>query len=186
MIEGLPDGRFAIYTKIHHALLDGVTGAKMTAKGLGRHPTEEKLPLWAQTFSHPTNATPKAEALGLLQQISCVARAGADILPGIGSGLWDIVRATYAQGTTTLPFQAPPSPFNVEISGSRHFAAQSHSLARLKQIGAVAGATVIDVTLAICAGALREYLMEQGKLPRKPLVAMVPVSLHGKTAAGGK
>ena len=185
VIEGLPEGRFATYTKIHHALVDGVTGAKMTAKGLSRNASEDKPPLWAQTFAHPTTARPKAQAPGLLQQISSVARAGADILPGIGSGLWDIVRATYAKGSTALPFQAPPTPFNVEISGSRRFAAQSYSLARLKHIGEVAGATVNDVTLAICAGALREYLMVQGKLPKKPLVAMVPVSLHGETDAGG-
>ncbi|MCF8167339.1 MAG: wax ester/triacylglycerol synthase family O-acyltransferase [Rhodoferax sp.] len=185
VIEGLPEGRFATYTKIHHALVDGVTGAKMTAKGLASKATEDKAPLWAQTFSHPTTARPKAQAAGLLQQITSAARAGADILPGIGSGLWDILRATYAQGSTALPFQAPPTPFNVEISGSRRFAAQSYSLARLKHIGEVAGATVNDVTLAICAGALREYLMVQGKLPKKPLVAMVPVSLHGETDVGG-
>jgi diacylglycerol O-acyltransferase len=106
-------------------------------------------------------------------------------LPGIGSGLWDIVRASYAEGAAALPFQAPPTPFNVEISGSRRFAAQSYSLSRIKNIGKASGATVNDVTLAICAGALREYLIAQNKLPKKPLVAMVPVSLHGETNAGG-
>jgi diacylglycerol O-acyltransferase len=114
-----------------------------------------------------------------------VARAGKDILPGIRSGLWDIMRASYAEGAAALPFQAPPTPFNVEISGSRRFAAQSYSLSRIKNIGKASGATVNDVTLAICAGALREYLKAQNKLPKKPLVAMVPVSLHGETNAGG-
>jgi diacylglycerol O-acyltransferase len=73
----------------------------------------------------------------------------------------------------------------VEISGSRRFASQSYSLARLKHIGEATGATVNDVTLAICAGALREYLAGPRPLPKKPLVAMVPVSLHGETTAGG-
>jgi diacylglycerol O-acyltransferase len=185
VIEGLPGGRFATYSKIHHALIDGVTGAKMTAKGLSRTAAEDKPPLWAQTFSHhPTTRAPTA-APGLLQQLGNVARAGKQILPGIGSGLWDIVRAAYAEGATALPFQAPPTLFNVEISGSRRFAAQSYSLARLKHIGEAADATVNDVTLAICAGALREYLLAQNKLPKKPLVAMVPVSLHGETDVGG-
>ena len=84
-----------------------------------------------------------------------------------------------------LPFQAPPTPFNVEIAGSRRFASQSYSLSRLKRIGEATGATVNDVTLAICAGALRKYLQAQDQLPRKPLIAMVPVSLHDQTDAGG-
>jgi hypothetical protein len=92
---------------------------------------------------------------------------------------------SYVESDAALPFQAPPTLFNVEISGSRRFASQSYSLARLKHIGEAAGATVNDVTLAICAGALREYLQAQGQLPKKPLIAMVPVSLHGETTAGG-
>ncbi len=185
VIEGLPGGRFAIYGKIHHALVDGVTGARMAANSMCLDDKERKAPTWALPFSqHPTGRRKKA-APGLLEQLSNVAKAGREILPGIGSGLWDIVRAGYAEGATALPFQAPPTPFNVEISGSRRFASQSYSLSRFKQIGQAAGATVNDVTLAICAGALREYLMTHATLPKKPLVAMVPVSLHGETDAGG-
>jgi diacylglycerol O-acyltransferase len=157
----------------------------MTAQGLSRTAGEDKPPLWAQTFSHHPAGRGKTAAPGLLQQLKNAARAGREILPGIGSGLWDIARATYAEGAAALPFQAPPTPFNVEISGSRRFASQSYSLARLKRIGEASGATVNDVTLAICAGALREYLLAQNKLPKKPLVAMVPVSLHGETNVGG-
>ncbi|MEI6804043.1 MAG: wax ester/triacylglycerol synthase family O-acyltransferase [Burkholderiales bacterium] len=185
VIEGLPGGRFAIYTKIHHALIDGVTGAKMNAKGLAQSADEIKPPLWAQTFSYHPAARAKAVAPSLLQQLGMAARAGKEILPGIGSGLWDVVRASYAESAAGLPFQAPPTPFNVEISGSRRFAAQSYALSRLKRIGHASGATVNDVTLAICAGALREYLIAQDKLPKKPLVAMVPVSLHGESDVGG-
>jgi diacylglycerol O-acyltransferase len=185
VIEGLPGGRFATYSKIHHALADGVTGARMAANAMCLNDTEHKAPTWALPFAqHPASHLKHAPP-GLLQQLGNVARAGKDILPGIGSGLWDIVRASYAEGAAALPFQAPPTPFNVEISGSRRFAAQSYSLTRIKNIGKATGATVNDVTLAICAGALREYLIAQDKLPKKPLVAMVPVSLHGETNAGG-
>lgn len=185
VIEGLPGGRFATYSKIHHALVDGVTGARMSANSLCLTASEHKAPTWALPFTHHPAATRKSAPPGWLQQLSNVAKAGKEILPGIGSGLWDIVRASYAEGATALPFQAPATPFNVEISGSRRFASQSYSLARFKHLGEVAGATVNDVTLAICAGALREYLLAQNKLPKKPLVAMVPVSLHGETDAGG-
>jgi diacylglycerol O-acyltransferase len=166
-------------------LVDGVTGARMSANSMSLTATEHKAPTWALPFTHHPAAKRKSALPGWLQQLSNVAKAGKEILPGIGSGLWDIVRAGYAEGATALPFQAPPTPFNVEISGSRRFASQSYSLARFKHLGEAAGATVNDVTLAICAGALREYLLAQNKLPKKPLVAMVPVSLHGETDAGG-
>ena len=185
VIEGLPGGRFAIYTKMHHALIDGVSGARMMAKSLSLTAAEHKPPMWAQDLLH--HGTPRAKGAppNLLEQLSNAAKAGSQILPGVGSGLWDTIRGGYTDSDAALPFQAPPTLFNVEISGSRRFASQSYSLARLKHIGEAAGATVNDVTLAICAGALREYLAAQGQLPKKPLIAMVPVSLHGETTAGG-
>lgn len=185
VIEGLPGGRFATYTKIHHALIDGVSGAKLMAQSLSTTPLENKPPMWAQTYPKYTRTKRASTPPGLLQQLVNVARAGRDILPGFGTGLWDIVRPGSEDSAAALPFQAPPTPFNVEISGSRRFASQSYSLARFKRIGEAAGATVNDVTLAICAGALRKYLEAQKALPKKPLVAMVPVSLHGETDAAG-
>jgi len=185
VIEGLPGGRFATYTKIHHALIDGVSGAKLMAQSLSTTPQEEKPPIWAQTYPKYTRTKRASTPPSLLQQLANVARAGRDILPGVASGLWDIVRSGSDDGATALPFQAPPTPFNVEISGSRRFASQSYSLARFKRIGEAAGATVNDVTLAICASALRKYLEAQKALPKKPLIAMVPVSLHGDTDAAG-
>ncbi len=185
VIEGLPGGRFATYTKIHHALVDGVSGAKMMAEGLSGTPSELKPPLWAQTFG--TRAPVASTALWdrLTASATEAVRAGREIVPGMSSGLWELVRGRRADTGSTTPYEAPPTPFNTEITGSRRFAAQSYSLNRLKNIGRATGATVNDVTLAICAGALRRYLMSHAKLPRKPLTAMVPVSLHGETDQGG-
>jgi diacylglycerol O-acyltransferase len=185
VIEGLPGGRFATYIKIHHALVDGVSGAKLMADSLCRDPHERKAPVWALPIHRSPRAKRSSTPPGLLQQMANVARMGRDIVPGIATGLWDIVRTSREGSAAALPFQAPPTPFNVEISGSRRFAAQSYSLARFKRIGEAAGATVNDVTLAVCAGALRKYLEAQKALPKKPLIAMVPVSLHGETDAGG-
>jgi diacylglycerol O-acyltransferase len=186
VIEGLPGGRFATYIKIHHALIDGITGAKMMANSLAPSPDENKPPMWAQNHqrNHPA-ARKERHAPGLLEQISALTKAGREFLPGIGTGIADMVRSGLEETAAAMPFQAPPSAFNVEISGSRRFAAQSYSLARLKRIGDAAGATVNDVTLAICASALRAHLMRENQLPKKPLVAMVPVSLHGETSEGG-
>lgn len=185
VIEGLPGGRFAVYSKVHHAMFDGVSGVRVATNALCRSPDERKPPTWhIAPPQHPT-ARHRDAPTGWLHHINSLVQAGKEILPGVGSGLWDVARASYTEDEQVLPFQAPPTPFNVEISGSRRFAAQSYSLARLQRIGQAAHATVNDVTLAICAGALRQYLQTHSQLPKKPLVAMVPVSLHGETDAGG-
>jgi diacylglycerol O-acyltransferase len=170
---------------LHHALIDGVTGARMMAQSLSPTAVHTSLPVWAMNFArHPTTRKP-VRRRAVAEQIVDWVRAGRDILPGIGGGLWDMVRAQVEASASGLPFQAPPSPLNVEISGSRRFAAQSYSLSRFKRIGQAAQATVNDVTLAVCAGALRLHLQAHAALPAKPLVAMVPVSLHDQTDAGG-
>ena len=94
------------------------------------------------------------------------------------------MRGSQAAAGATTPCEAPPTPLNTEITGSRRFAAQSYWLDRLRQIGKATGATVNDLTLAICAGALRRHPLSQGALRRTPLTAMVPVSLHGHDNAG--
>ena len=187
LIEGLADGRFALYLKIHHALVDGVTAVRTIAAMLSADPHDAKPPVWAQHHRKTrertaTGAAPAGKSL--LQPLYDALRTGAEILPGLRSGLADVLRASDS-GARALPFQAPPSMFNVPISGSRRFVAQSHSLARIKRIGAAAKATVNDVTLAVCASTLRHYLITQDALPKKPLIAMVPVSLHGESGKGG-
>ncbi len=186
VIEGLPAGRFATYIKIHHAVVDGVGAARMMADGLSPNARQRKAPLWAQDLlKRPSSANCAAPPTGLMTQLVNVARAGREILPGIGSGLWDAVRGAPAGAAAALPLQAPATPFNVEISGSRRFVAQSYALGRLQRIGEATGATVNDVTLAICAGALRKYLQAHKALPAKPLIAMVPVSLRASADAAG-
>ena len=69
--------------------------------------------------------------------------------------------------------------FNVPITGARRFAAQSWPMDRIRAVGKAAEATVNDVVLAMCSGALRNYLHQPGRAARRPLIAMVPVSLHG-------
>jgi diacylglycerol O-acyltransferase len=75
-------------------------------------------------------------------------------------------------------FQAPSSLFNQRVSSSRRFAAQSFELDRFRDISKALGVTINDVVLAVCAGALRDYLITQEALPKKPLIAMVPASLR--------
>jgi diacylglycerol O-acyltransferase len=189
VIEGLPGGRFATYIKMHHALIDGVAGARLMARSMSTDPHQSTPPIWAQPRTRRDKAD-KADGSALEKLLSAFSTAkqmGSQVLPGIGAGLWDMLEGLQAETKAARAFQAPPTLFNVEISGSRRFAAQSYSLARLKAIGAASGATINDVTLAICAGALRRYLLAHDKLPKAPLVAMVPVSLReGPDAAGNQ
>ena len=108
-----------------------------------------------------------------------------EFAPGLARGVLDMARGLYGTDDRSLPFQAPPCMFNVPITGSRRFVAQSYSLTEFKALGALAGATLNDVTLSVCSGAVRRYLLSQNALPTKPLISMVPVSLHTEGGEGG-
>jgi WS/DGAT/MGAT family acyltransferase len=76
--------------------------------------------------------------------------------------------------------------FNVPITGARRFAAQGWPLDRVKAVGRAAGATMNDVMLAMCAGALRQYMIDLGTLPARPLVAAVPMSLRARSGGSSE
>jgi diacylglycerol O-acyltransferase len=100
----------------------------------------------------------------------------AGIVPALGR---TVSRAMNEQ-SAALSFSAPRTIFNQPITGSRRFAAQSWPMDRMRRVARAAGCTLNDVVLALCSGALRAYLRGQEALPDPPLVAMVPVSLHGR------
>jgi diacylglycerol O-acyltransferase len=103
---------------------------------------------------------------------------------GEAAGLVPALVKTLTRGLSeqsgTMSLSAPKTMFNVPITGSRRFAAQSWPIERIRQVGKAADATVNDVVLAMCSGALRSYLLSLEALPDSPLIAMVPVSLHGE------
>lgn len=186
VIEGLADGRVALYIKVHHALLDGVAAARLLQSVLATSPDEQKPPFWAQTRPERAPRPPRTDlAPGeggpprALQSLFDLAKMGAGLLPAIGTGLRELLRAADDATPDAAPFQAPPTIFNVPISGSRRFAAQQFSLERFKALGKRTGSTLNDIALAVCAGALRRYLISHNALPDKPLIAMVPVSVRG-------
>jgi diacylglycerol O-acyltransferase / wax synthase len=177
LVEGLNDGRFAVYVKFHHALIDGVSALKLTQRSLSTDPDDTELRV-------PWNLPPKRPSSGpeqpsLLRTLTRTAGSVAALAPSTVS----LARAALLEQRLTLPFGAPRTMFNVPIGGARRVAAQSWSLDRIKSIKQAAGVTVNDVVLAMCAGALRHYLVEQNALPDEPLIAMVPVSLRSEAEA---
>ncbi|TPG36081.1 WS/DGAT/MGAT family O-acyltransferase [Mycolicibacterium hodleri] len=181
LVEGLEDGRFAVYTKVHHSLLDGVSAQRLMIRSLTSDPDDHEIRV-------PWTLGPKPRRNGsvgrsALQSITGTVGSLASLAPSTLS----IARAALLEQQLTLPFRAPKTMFNVPIGGARRAAAQSWPLARIRAIKTAAGVTVNDVVLAMCSGALRAYLIEREALPDTPLIAMVPVSLrseHEQDAGG--
>lgn len=185
IIEGLHDGRIAMYTKMHHALVDGVSSMRLLQRVLSKDPARRDMP--------PPWATQQVEKAGVLQEhqppprrISAGALRSALALTGEAAGLPPALLRTLARGvrndTSSLSLYAPRTIINKPITGSRRFAAQSWAIERMKSVGAATGTTINDVVLAMCSGAIRTYLLEQQALPDSTLVAMVPVSLKAREA----
>lgn len=188
LIDGLADGRFATYTKVHHALMDGVTAVRRLSRGLTTDPTLPGFPPWAALGSaQPAPAGVlggHSAGPGALATVRSVARTAAEVIgapPAVVRAVLDLVR----DSGVTRPFDAPRTMFNVRIGGARRFAGQSWSLERIRAVAKTADATVNDVAVAMCSGALRRYLIDRNALPDRPLVAMLPVSLRAAAAGNG-
>jgi WS/DGAT/MGAT family acyltransferase len=179
LIEGLADGRFAVYAKIHHAVMDGVSALRLTERSLSPDPDARNLPM--PYARQPGRRRTPPDEHGLVDSLtgaaSTVANAVTDAV-GLTPRLLSIAGGVLRDQAATLPGQSPRSMLNVPITGSRRFAADDWELARIRTVGKKAGATINDVLLAMCAHALRAYLVEQDALPDQPLVAMTPVSLR--------
>lgn len=177
VIEGLEDGRIATYTKVHHALIDGVAAMRLLQTVLTDDPDERDLPPpWALVPDDPTEASGDGTTRDSLQ--SALALAAESV--GLPAVLAKTVQRGFRDEPTSMSWRAPRTMLNRHISGARRFAAQDWPLDRLRALARGAGTTVNDVVLALCGGALRRYLLELGDLPDAPLVGMVPVGLRAR------
>jgi diacylglycerol O-acyltransferase len=185
IIEGLRDGRVAMYHKTHHAVVDGVSAMRLLASVLSTDPDERDMPaMWAR---QPTRARPPRAVDGVEHSLADVPVQALRTALGItaeAAGMSTALVRTLSKGlkneTSSLSLYAPRTIFNQNITGSRRFAAQDWPIDRLRAIGKATGATLNDVVLAMCSGAMRTYLLELDALPDSSLVAMVPVGLNAK------
>ena len=174
VIEGLTDNRFAVYTKLHHALMDGVSGLRLLQKTLSEDPEDRS----AESFWVPRKRRSSKSSGGNPLGLPLAAARGVADLIGLTPTALRTLQRGLTDSSVVLPGQAPRSMLNVPITGARRFAAQSWSMERIRALAKSTGATLNDVILAMCAGALRAYMLELGALPDAPLVAMTPVSLR--------
>lgn len=207
-IEGLEGGRFAIYIKMHHALIDGYTGQKMLARSLSTDPHDTEHPLFFNVAAPKRVSADKPEggggiATNVLGSIGGVLSSLGGVVSGMGSAIGSVAGA----GRSTLDLtkalvntqirtdneyrnligsvQAPHCVLNTRISRNRRFATQHYQLDRLKSIGVANDATINDVALALVGASLRRFLDELGELPAKSLIAMLPVNVRPKDDEGG-
>jgi diacylglycerol O-acyltransferase len=179
VIEGLEDGQVAILAKVHHAIVDGVSGAELATVILDVAPEAGPPPIAVRdTLVHERVPRP-AELLarGVLHQATSplrLARFGAQ------AARQGLTLASHLRRPRPAPmaFQAPRTSLNAQISPHRVFAAGRVEFERARALKDAFGVKVNDVVLALCAGALRRYLDERGELPANPLIAQVPVSLR--------
>jgi diacylglycerol O-acyltransferase / wax synthase len=192
VIEGLEDDCFAIYAKMHHALIDGVAGSRLMAQWMGQvtpSVSPDFRPMWAmKQAKRPkklTRSTPNALPFyqTLFTQVSDPIKAAY----GVFGATLDSVIGTRSKKHPDLvaPYTAPNSLLNSAVGPHRRVSTVEFSTERLLHIGKQLGGTLNDVVMAICGGALRDYLIELDALPKKPLVAQVPVSFRPKGDAGG-
>jgi diacylglycerol O-acyltransferase / wax synthase len=187
IIEGLRDGRVAMYTKTHHALVDGVSAMRLLQSVLSLDAEQREMPApWdARTCRRRDDATPdrRPDGPGLTDVPATALRSALGIASeaaGMSAALVKTLTKGVRNETSAISLYAPRTIFNQRITGSRRFAAQHWPIDRLRAVGKATGTTINDVVLAMCSGAVRRYLDELGALPDAPLVAMVPVGLKAK------
>lgn len=181
LIEGLEDGRIALYAKIHHAMADGVAGIRLLTLSMAADPDASRAlpPPWEMCAPRKQRRSlpVPAPALRGIDAMRALSREGVGGIRPVFARMAQTLRDQRAGHPDCVgSLQAPPSIFNQPISSSRRFAAQSYSAARIKAIARRFDTTSNDVVLAICGAALRCYLLELGGLPERPLIAAVPVS----------
>lgn len=185
VIEGLRDGRVAMYTKMHHALVDGVSAMRLLSAIHSSDPDERDMPAhWARRPSVPKAGAGQSELEGNLAEVPMQALRTAMGVTAEAAGLPGALIRTLNRSvrneTSALSLYAPRTILNQQITGSRRFAAQDWPIERLRRIGKATGTTINDVVIAMCSGAMRAYLLELAALPETSLVAMVPIGLQAK------
>ena len=188
VIEGMRDRQFAVYTKIHHAAVDGVAGVRLTEASCSPDPdaltTVSPLSIEAHqrlkalhgqdrdAHPEPSEFELKAIAEFFKAQFDTsahflrVIRSYAATWLGFGGGL-------------AVPWRhVPHTLINTQVSGARQFVARSWSIDRVRAVASALDVKINDVVLAMCSGALRRYLDDQGEHPEHSLRALVPVSVR--------
>ncbi len=187
VIDGIADtdpcagGLLVVMTKVHHAAVDGVTGANLLSQLCGVEPDESP----PEAVEGPGSAGPLQIAAGGLVRFASRPWQLAGVMPTTVATIVKTLRRARGGLHMAAPFAAPPTRFNASVTADRNVALVQLDLDDVKRIKDRFQVTVNDVVMALCASVLRWYLGDYGELPAQPLVAMVPVSVHEKSDRAG-
>lgn len=183
LIEGLEDGRFALYLKIHHSVVDGVSAVQSLTEMMAPSAEEsmDRPPPWEaiRTKTDARQVPVSSAAANVVPALYSMARERLRMVTPLVREL----RATFEDFRHKNPHlalagQAPRTLLNKKVSATRRIAAQSYSMPRIKAVAKAFDASSNDVILAMCGSALRAYLKGLGELPDRSLVGAVPVSVR--------
>ncbi|WP_202638446.1 WS/DGAT/MGAT family O-acyltransferase [Bailinhaonella thermotolerans] len=196
LIHGLAGGGTALFVKVHHAIIDGVSAADALAGllDLGPEPREaEPAPPWRPApLPGAPEVVARAAADAAAQPFELLAAQAALVreLPGlVGGPARDLAGALAGRVRRALagePTLAPRTPFNGVISPHRNLVFRTLPFDDVRRIGKSLDCTVNDAVMALCAGALRRWLAAHDALPDAPLSAVVPVSTRTADTRGAE
>lgn len=191
VIEGLEGGKIAVLTKVHHSIIDGASGMSIAPLIMDLEPEPTTIP--GDQVPHLSLAgqrVPSGVELFGRGVIHTMLTPWRTLRYSRQLGHWGLTIGGFARRREmpTMPFQAPRTSLNAEITPHRRFASSSVALDRVKAVSKAFDVKVNDVVLALCAGTLRRYLEAGDELPDTPLVAQVPVSVRAEhdTEVGNK
>ncbi|QSP94905.1 wax ester/triacylglycerol synthase family O-acyltransferase [Marinobacter salinisoli] len=182
VIEGLENNRFALYTKMHHSLIDGISGVRLMQRVLTTDPTKTNMtPPWCvkPVSRRGSKTDSEASIPAAVSQAMEALKLQADMAPRLvqaGSRILHSVR--HPEDGLPFPFMGPVSKINHRVTGQRRFATQHYQLERIKELAHESGGSLNDIVLYLCGTALRRFLLEQGELPDSSLTAGIPVNVR--------
>ncbi len=179
---GARDDALTVMLKVHHAMVDGIAGANLLTKLCSPQPDAPP----PQAVAGAGGAHPLQIAASGLMGFAKRPLRLATVLPATALTLAQTLLRARDGRTMAAPFSAPPTSFNGALSRHRNIAYTQLDMRDVKRVKNRFGVTVNDVVVALCAGVLRRFLLERGELPDNPLVATVPVSVHGKSERPGR
>lgn len=182
VFDGLQDGRVAFYGKVHHAALDGKGGVVLANAILDLSETPREVPPPQQRAVVPKTDMKIGEMIGAafsnsLAQYAKIVRSIPSVAGAVAQAAAPVLKK--AASTRSMPVDfAPRTPFNVNISTQRNFSTASLPFDRVRAAAKTLGGSLNDGVLFVCASAMRTYLKQHNALPKKTLVAAMPVSLR--------
>ena len=183
LVEGLAGGGAAVAMKMHHCIVDGVSGMEIMAQllDLDPEPTPHEPPRLHRPATVPSrlDAAVSATWSRLTDPLRPLRAASGAATSMVGMAETAVRRRLGGAAAVAHPVNAPRTRFNASIGPDREVAFGLAPLADLKAVRSAFDVTINDVVLAACSYGLRQYLQSWDRVPDRPLVCSVPVSTHG-------